>query len=168
MMVRILHRAYSHAMSLARLVVIVAATRAEQLEALAGVPEGPAVLVVPSQARAAELLGALRDAPRGPAAGPWGITVVPAERAVCCADRRVRLTPLEFALLGVLLQEQDRVWSMEELALAVWSTQWVGDGAAVRAVVKRLRRKLVQVEAPVQVENVRAAGFRLVRRDILV
>lgn len=143
-------------------VVIVAASRAEQQRLLAGLPEDVPVLVAASTEQAEELLRAL-PAPRWPG---LGIAVRSEERTVASGDRSVRLTPLEFALLRTLLTEPGRVCSFTELSRRVWATGFVGDGAQVRAVVKRLRHKLAQVQAPVLVETVRGAGFRIVTRPV--
>lgn len=140
------------------LVVIIASSRAEQQRLLASVPEDVPVLVTTSTEEAAALLPTL-TVPPGTDPGP---TVRPAERSVSwgCGSS-VRLTPLEFALLETLSVEPGRVWSFVELSHRVWATGFVGDGAQVRAVVKRLRRKLADAQAPVLVETVRGAGFRL-------
>lgn len=143
------------------LVVIVAASRAEQQRLLACLPPDVPVLVTARAEQAEELLHTLHSAP-APAQGP---TVRAAERTVSwTGGHSVRLTPLEFALLQTLISEQGRVWSFPELSSRVWATGFVGDGAQVRAVVKRLRRKLAEAQAPVLVETVRGAGFRLAAR----
>ena len=51
-----------------------------------------------------------------------------------------------------------------EPLIVTGATGFVGDGAQVRAVVKRLRRKLAEAQAPVMVETVRGSGFRLAAR----
>ena len=142
----------------AALVVIVAPSRAEQARLLASVPEDVAVLLAPTRERAEQLLHTL---PPPPALERPSLTVVADERVVCVGDRRVRLTPLEFAMLRVLTSDPAHVWSFGELARRVWTTEHVGDGAQVRAVVKRLRHKLAEAQAPVVIETVRGAGFRL-------
>lgn len=143
------------------LVVIVAASPAEQQRLLACLPADVPVLLTASAEQAEELLHTLPAAPT-PTQGP---TVSAAERTVSWAGGdSVRLTPLEFALLQALISEQGRVWSFPELSSRVWATGFVGDGAQVRAVVKRLRRKLAEAQAPVLVETVRGAGFRLATR----
>lgn len=143
------------------LVVIIAGSREEQQRLLAAVPEDVPVLVTASAEQAEELLHTLPAA----TAPPSRPMVQTAERTVCWGDGcSVRLTPLEFALLQALSLEPGRVWSFPELTQKVWATGFVGDGAQVRAVVKRLRRKLAEAQAPVLVETVRAAGFRLVPR----
>lgn len=149
-----------HAASATSLVVIVTPTRAEQQRLLAHVPDDVAVLIAPTREHAEEILHTL-PAPAAPVPARTPLTVVADERVVCVGDRRVRLTPLEFALLRVLTSDPAHVWSFAELSQRVWGTAYVGDGAPVRAVVKRLRRKLVEAEAPVAIETVRGAGLRL-------
>ncbi|WP_131103495.1 winged helix-turn-helix domain-containing protein [Ornithinimicrobium sufpigmenti] len=187
--------AQRHPTAAPSLIVIVAASRAEQQRLLASIPADVPVLVTTSAEQAEALLHTLplRTAPgAGPTHGPGtapvtlltstptpaptstptgmtpslpGPTVRAAERTVSWAGgHSVRLTPLEFALLQTLISDQGRVWSFAELSTKVWATGFVGDGAQVRAVVKRLRRKLGEAQAPVMVETVRGSGFRLASR----
>ncbi|WP_158288587.1 winged helix-turn-helix domain-containing protein [Ornithinimicrobium flavum] len=143
------------------LVVVVSPCREEQARLIAGLPPDVAVLLAPTLEHAQELLHTLPSVATDPI---LGCTLRADERTVTFGDRYVRLTPLEFAMLRVLASEPGRVWAFPELARTVWATGYVGDGAQVRAVVKRLRRKLAEAEAPVCVETVRAAGLRLGRR----
>jgi two-component system response regulator MtrA len=84
-------------------------------------------------------------------------------QAVGFGTVEVTLTPLEFAMLRLLLREPGRVWRFAELVQHVWGTDHVGDSSQVHAVVKRLRAKLVSERAPVVIEAVRGVGFRAVR-----
>jgi DNA-binding winged helix-turn-helix (wHTH) protein len=77
------------------------------------------------------------------------------------------LTPLEFGLLSALLARPGRVRRFEQLTQEVWGTSHVGDAAPVHSVVKRLRRKLEKLRAPVQLQAVRGIGFRLADRPVL-
>lgn len=162
------------------LVVIVAGTRAEQQRLLQAIPEEVPVLLAASREGAQEVLRgrvvpptASTPAPPGPppvapplAAPPvvetLGLRIRLDDRTVSSCGGQAHLTPLELALLRALASPPGRVCSFSELSRRVWSTGLVGDGAQVRAVVKRLRRKLAEIEAPVVVETVRGAGLRLV------
>lgn len=99
-------------------------------------------------------------------AGPPGAERDPGVRllpdSVMVGETEVRLTPLEHALLRCLLSPAGSVWSFLALSEQVWGTSFVGDGSQVRAVVKRLRRKLLAAGASVQIESVRGRGLRLV------
>ena len=73
----------------------------------------------------------------------------------------VRLTPLEHGVLRLLWEHQGLPCAVEELSTRVWHSSHVGEGEQVRAVVKRLRRKIAQVQAPIRLEAVRRVGYKL-------
>lgn len=99
----------------------------------------------------------------GPAALLRGVAVKEDRHAIEFGSVEVSLTPLEFALLGLLLREPGRVWRYAELVQRVWDTEHLGDTSQVHALVKRLRAKLAREHAPVVIEAVRGVGFRAVR-----
>lgn len=142
------------------LVVIVSPCALERARLVASLPPDVTVLVAPTVEHAEEALQTMT------ADHDLGCRLLDDQRAVSFGGGSVRLTPLEFSLLRVLASEPGRVFSFADLSQAVWSTGFVGDGAQVRAVVKRLRRKLVEAGAPVGVETVRAAGLRLSRLPV--
>ena len=63
-------------------------------------------------------------------------------RRVTVAGREVALTATEYELLRVLSVKPGRVWSYEALLGEVWGEGDKADQARVRAIVKKLRRKL--------------------------
>lgn len=141
----------------ASMVVIVSPCEAERARLAASLPPDVTVLQAPSIQHAEEALRALPDD------GDLGYRLLDDQRTVVFGAGSVRLTPLEYSLLRVLASEPGRVFSFVDLSRAVWSTGFVGDGSQVRAVLKRLRRKLGDAGAPIHVETVRAAGLRLTR-----
>ena len=72
-------------------------------------------------------------------------------------DERVRLTPMEYALLRQLVLAGDRTVSHEELLDAVWG-RGAGDDHYLHVYVGRLRRKL---GAAVRIESLPGVGYRL-------
>ena len=76
------------------------------------------------------------------------------------SGRDVRLTPTEFRLLTVLVNNAGLVMSIERLLDLVWGGREVGD-ASVRAYISSLRRKLEMEggQGPV-IETVREFGYR--------
>ena len=90
-----------------------------------------------------------------------GLRVDSDRHTVCWAGHESALTPLEHDLLACLLAEPDRVWSFARLHQQVWGTQFVGAGSDVHSLVKRVRRKLARMGAPVGIDAIRAVGFRL-------
>ncbi|MYE15091.1 MAG: response regulator [Gemmatimonadetes bacterium] len=83
-------------------------------------------------------------------------------RRVALAGRTVRLTPTEYELLRVLSLNAGRVLTHESLLRQAWGGRDKGsvDPKLVRAVVKRLRRKLGDDAAdPVYILNERGVGY---------
>ena len=84
------------------------------------------------------------------------------QRRVVVAGRPVQLTPTEYELLRVLSVNAGRVLTHESLLRQAWrgGDQRPPDPKLVRAVVKRLRRKLEDDAAdPVYIRNERGVGY---------
>lgn len=71
------------------------------------------------------------------------------------------LTNLEREVLTCLAGEPGRVWSYEQLHVAVWQNDYVGDRSSVHSAIKRLRRKLRNAGVDVAIQATRGIGFRL-------
>jgi DNA-binding response OmpR family regulator len=84
-----------------------------------------------------------------------------AQRSVTVDGRAVQLTPLEFKLLSVFVQNPNQVLSRDQLLELVWGDPYGVSGDQVKLYVGYLRRKLVP-DAPDQapVETVRGFGYR--------
>jgi DNA-binding response OmpR family regulator len=73
-------------------------------------------------------------------------------------DRRLPLSPKEFALLEYLLAVDGRVVSAEELLARVWDEAADPFTSTVKTTIGRLRAKLGE---PPVIETVREAGYRI-------
>jgi DNA-binding response OmpR family regulator len=73
-------------------------------------------------------------------------------------DRRLQLSPKEFALLEYLMAADGRVVSAEELLVRVWDEAADPFTSTVKTTIGRLRGKL---GAPTVIETVREAGYRI-------
>lgn len=80
-------------------------------------------------------------------------------RELVIADRRVQLTPLEFAVLTCLQQREGRSVTRAALLEEVWGYRSDIGSNVVDAVVRRLRAKIGEQYAVV--ETVRGSGYRL-------
>lgn len=91
------------------------------------------------------------------------LTIQYDQRRVAVADRPVHLTPTEYELLRVLSVNAGRVLTHESLLRQAWGERHRGappDPKLVRAVVKRLRRKLGDNAAdPAYIRNERGVGY---------
>ena len=86
-----------------------------------------------------------------------------ARRQVMCRGLPVRLTPLEFRLLGTLAEHAGQVLSAEQLIEHVWGHAGGVSRDQVKLYVSYLRKKLGQeVEGFEPIETVRGFGYRYV------
>jgi DNA-binding response OmpR family regulator len=86
------------------------------------------------------------------------VSLDPARRVAFRGQRRLSLTPKEFALLECLLAAGGRVVSAEELLTRVWDEAANPFTTTVKTTIGRLRAKLGE---PPVIETVREAGYRV-------
>jgi DNA-binding response OmpR family regulator len=86
------------------------------------------------------------------------ITLDAARHHVDVAGRPVRLTSVEFKLLGMLMRRQGRVQERDRLLNEVWGYESVIDTRTVDTHVRRLRKKLGKAASAI--ETVRGFGYR--------
>lgn len=162
----------SPAPSLARtnpLVVVLSDTTAQHVDLTSLSRWGGPVVVVGSVEEARRVLdGASPGCAPGGTGSVRGLRVDADRRRVVHADRSRPLTPLEFGVLQVLMRQPDRVLTYGDLTLSVWGTAHTGDSAHLHSVVRRLRRKLEDVRAPMAIAAVRGVGFRLAAKQPVV
>ncbi len=85
-------------------------------------------------------------------------------REVVIAGRPVELTATEYEVLRVLSLCVGRIATYDALLREIWGRRGFGDARLVRAIVKRLRRKLGDdANDPSYIANVRGLGYRLIR-----
>ena len=70
------------------------------------------------------------------------LTIDYMERGVTMEDRPVHLTAIEYKLLFELSVNAGRVLTHDQLLQRVWGPEYSGDAQLVRAIVKKVRRKL--------------------------
>jgi DNA-binding response OmpR family regulator len=82
-----------------------------------------------------------------------------AARELVLDERRIGLTPLEFAVMHYLTEREGTAVSRAELLADVWGYDYDGGSNVVDVVVRSLRKKLGQRAA--LIEAVRGTGYRL-------
>jgi two-component system, OmpR family, response regulator RegX3 len=92
-----------------------------------------------------------------------GIHVDLHQHRVTVDGRDVDLTPSEFRILKLLIDNQERVFSREQIMEHLWDSPYVGDARACDAHVSNLRRKVERIpERPQRIVTVRGTGYKLV------
>ncbi len=83
-------------------------------------------------------------------------------RRVSFEGTPLNLTDLEFRVLAALMTRPGRAWSFNDLRRTGWGDgpDLCGDDQTVRALVQRLRKKLLAAQVPIAIEAVRSFGFR--------
>jgi DNA-binding response OmpR family regulator len=79
-------------------------------------------------------------------------------RRVTLRGEEIALTPKEFDLLALLVEDPGAAVDRRRILRAVWGTSWYGPSKAIDMHVSGLRRKLGD---PKLIETVRGVGFRL-------
>ena len=75
--------------------------------------------------------------------------------------RGVNLSPKEYRLLEMFMQNPKRVWSRDKLLERVWGIDFMGDSKTVDVHIRWLREKLeTNPSAPEFILTVRGFGYR--------
>jgi two-component system, OmpR family, phosphate regulon response regulator PhoB len=103
----------------------------------------------------------LNFVPESPVLQFQDITVYPEECRVLVRGATVNLSPKEFRLLELFMQNPRRVWAREQLLDRVWGVDFIGDHKTVDVHIRWLREKLeVDPSQPQYVVTVRGFGYR--------
>jgi len=101
--------------------------------------------------------------PRPPAVLTHGdLTLIPEHHEVTVDSKSLDVTHFEFGLLLTLLEQPGRVWTRQQLLHRLYGTE--DPNVLERTIdvhVTRIRDKLEQAGARVQIETVRGVGYKL-------
>ena len=73
----------------------------------------------------------------------------------------VRLNPKEHDLLELLLSQPGHLFPREEIVERVWHQKYMPASRSLDVHIRRLRAKLIQIDASVALQTVRSVGYRL-------
>jgi two-component system, OmpR family, phosphate regulon response regulator PhoB len=89
------------------------------------------------------------------------IVLYPEEYRVVVRGIDVNLSPREFRLLELFMQNPRRVWDREQLLDRVWGIDFIGDRKTVDVHIRWLREKLeIDPSQPQYITTVRGFGYR--------
>ena len=84
----------------------------------------------------------------------------PGRYEIRVGDTTFALARKEFELAELLMERQGRIVTRETLLEQIWGIDW-GDSKSLDQHIRRLRRKLEQVDAAPRITTVRGVGYRL-------
>jgi DNA-binding response OmpR family regulator len=93
--------------------------------------------------------------------GVDGLRVDEPSRRVYVGHKEMHLSAKEYDLLALLAREAGNVVTRERIMEEVWDEHWFGSTKTLDVTLGRLRTKLSESGAPVEVVAVRGVGFRL-------
>ena len=78
-----------------------------------------------------------------------------------CADKAVRLSQREGAVMELLMRSPQNVFSKQALLTRVWGTEGETGVNNVEAYISFLRKKLAFLKSNVSIDTIRMLGYRL-------
>lgn len=92
------------------------------------------------------------------------ITLIPESYNVKILDKSTKLTPIEFEILNVLMQNHDQMVSSKVLLKEVWGYQGDEDIDTIRVHIRHLRGKIDKISSQKNkyIETIYGGGYRLV------
>ncbi len=91
-----------------------------------------------------------------------GLTINNISRITEVGGKEVDLTPKEYALLWLLSNRPDQVFTREQLLYQIWDANYYGSPSVVTSLVKRLREKIEpDVVNPSYIRTIHGVGYKL-------
>jgi len=95
-----------------------------------------------------------------------GLILDDRRKTVTVDGEDVRLTPLEYKILFLLVRNPGRVFSIDEIYESVWGGDSVGGGSTVTVHIRRIREKIeINPGEPKYIKVVWGLGYKLERLD---
>ena len=76
-------------------------------------------------------------------------------------DREVRLTPIEFEILKLLMKSPSRIFSKEAIYKSVWNEDYMYDADTINAHISNIRNKLKKYSEEDYIETIWGMGYRM-------
>lgn len=96
--------------------------------------------------------------------GPFTLNLQ--ERTLLKSNQEIALTPREFSLIHLLVREQGRAISRDEILNRIWGEEYYGDVKTVDVNIRRLRQKIEDDPSqPTYLETVWGYGYRWRKDD---
>ena len=89
------------------------------------------------------------------------LKLFPDECRACRDGCDLKLSPKEYKLLELFMQNPKRVWSRDELLDQIWGVDYIGDKKTIDVHIRWLREKIeINPSSPAKIFTVRGFGYR--------
>jgi DNA-binding response OmpR family regulator len=106
------------------------------------------------------------DGKRDGVYGTGGLVLDDIGKTVSVDGADVRLTPLEYKILFLLIRNPGRVFSIDEIYERVWGAESLGSGTTVSVHIRRIREKIeINPGEPKYIKVVWGVGYKIERLD---
>ncbi|MEG0370816.1 MAG: response regulator transcription factor [Clostridium sp.] len=93
------------------------------------------------------------------------VFIHPEAHSAICRDKDLKLTPMEFNLLLYLAKKVNKGVSREELLNKVWGYESEVDTRSTDDMIKRIRKKLANLDSSLKIETLWGFGFMISNKD---
>ena len=121
---------------------------------------------VKSQLRRYTALGGLPGQEREGLYTVGSLVLDEGRKTVAVDGEDVRLTPLEYKIVSLLIRNPGRVFSIDEIYQRVWGEDAAGGGSTVTVHIRRIREKIeINPREPKYIKVVWGIGYKMERLD---
>jgi two-component system OmpR family response regulator len=103
----------------------------------------------------------VRRGPAAPSLDQTELVLDPARHSMAWRGREVMLTPTEFRMLAAISSRPGQVVRRRAIAAAAWPSGGHVSDNSIDSYVRRIRKKLRDIEAPQKLGTVRGVGYTL-------
>ena len=131
-------------------------------------PFNPLELIarVKSQLRRYTLLGSQPASNNGKTYSVGGLFLDDENKTVTVDGENIHLTPLEYKILYLLINNPGRVFSIDEIYERVWGEESIGGGSTVTVHIRRIREKIeINPGEPKYIKVVWGLGYKMEKLD---
>jgi two-component system OmpR family response regulator len=102
-----------------------------------------------------------RRGPEAPSKDRTELSLDPARHSMTCHAHEVMLTPTEFRMLAAITSRPGQVVRRRVIASAAWPSGGHVSDNSIDSYIRRIRKKLREIDAPQELTTVRGVGYTL-------
>lgn len=90
------------------------------------------------------------------------LSLIPSSRKVLVKDTEISLTPHEYEVLYIMIQQPEKVFSRDMLYEMAWNSEYIGEDNTVNVYVSNIRKKIAVIDTEEEyIKTVWGIGFKM-------